>query len=96
MAPVEIYLGEELITTTCTNQCEITVPKVPMKIYYSGDDCGSIIAIKHPDGERMTDFPLAAVGTEKLMRFEQTIELPVEKNRSGSVTLQKVLKFKRI
>lgn len=30
------------------------------------------------------------------MRFEQTVELPVEKNRSGAVTLQKVLKFKKI
>jgi hypothetical protein len=96
MAPIEIYLGDQLISTTCTDSCEITVPKVPMKIYYSGDNCGSIIAIKHPDGERMTDFPLKTVGTEKIMRFEQTVELPVEKNRSGTVTLQKVLKFKRV
>ena len=95
MAPVEIYLNEQLITSTGTGSSETAVPGAPMVINYSGDECGAIVSIKHSDGERMTDFPLSVVGEEKLMRFEQTVELPIEKNRSGSVQVRKTLKFKR-
>ena len=95
MAPVEIYLNERLITATGTGSSETLVPGVPMVINYSGDECGAIVAIKHPDGERMTDFSLSTMGEEKLMRFEQTVELPVEKNHSGTIQIRRTLKFKR-
>jgi hypothetical protein len=96
MAPVEIYLNERFITATGAGSSEIPVPGVPMVINYSGDECGAIVAIKHPDGERMTDFPLSTVGEEKLMRFELTVQLPIEKDRSGSVRVKRTIKFKRI
>lgn len=96
MCPVEIYSGEKLIFITPSTSAETPIPDVPMIVNYSGDECGSIIALKDKNGDRMTDFPLAVVGEEKIMRFEQTLHLPPQDNRSGDVVVQKSLKFKRI
>jgi len=96
MTPVEIYLDEGLFLETGTGRTEMVVPGVPMIINYTGDNYGAIVTIKHADGERMTGFPMTEVGEEKTVRFEQTIHLPVEKDRPKDVKVKKTLKFKRI
>lgn len=94
MAPLEVFLEDKSILTTGTGSVEIPVPGVSMTIYYGGDENGAI-ALKHPDGERMTDFAMQKVGEEKIMRFEQTLNSPVEKNCSPEVRIKRTLKFKR-
>lgn len=95
MSPIEIYLGDRLVFTTSTGQAETSIPDVPMLVNYSGDECGGVIALKDNKGQRLTDFQLVKVGEEKIMRFEQTVHLPAEYNRTGDIVLKKSLKFRR-
>ena len=95
MSPLEIELDGRFVAKTGTGMTEITPQDIPMVIYYTGDENGAIVILERPDGERMTHFPLEKPGEAKIIRFKQTVYLPIERGRCGDVEVTRQFHFKR-
>jgi hypothetical protein len=72
------------------------MPDVDLKAHYTGDEYGSMILLNTKEGDPLTHFSLEKAGDTQRMRYQHDIELPIEKFRSGTVTVQGELVFKKV